>query len=112
MSAGNPFAPLGSKAVGVRTKEEGRGLTLGDLITAANQDASDDSAKVWNGNRLTPLENATMTDVLAKVKKMTRKLIKLEPLHTEFLLISMVLPSDEEWESVKQHESQKTRAQW
>lgn len=114
VGAGDPLVNYGYKPV--RDVEGpaqtvGHGVTLGDLIIAANHDSIPDSADVWSKGDSVPLQDETLTGVVAKVKEVVRKPIYIQPQHTNIFLDSMVVPSDVEWESVKKYESQETRAQ-
>lgn len=104
MNSGDSPCRLPCKGVTVEAMDNNQGLTLGDLIVAANRDASGNHYTVIRREeRLIYIQDTTLTDVLTKVKESTRKPIKLEPLHTEINLKYMVLPSDEEWASMKKH---------
>lgn len=94
----NQTSNYGAKRFDVKNKK-GKGLTLGAIIDAAVTIRGDGWAR--QGTSYENLQDATLGDIMQKIGETDRKPAKCHIHWTTFRLNRMVIPTEEEWESVK-----------
>ena len=97
--AGNTTKKLGDKSFNVKRSDDENGLTLGAIIDAAFTDKG--GGILRTGSRCETLQDVTLDDLIQKLGVTGRKPAKCDSYYTTICLEGIVIPSEEEWASVK-----------
>lgn len=106
LGTGKSRAPRTSKFWNV-DERHGRGLTLGDVIDAGSKRQNASDAYVVLNGRAETLRKASLDDAVEALSGAGRKSVRIEAGVSAIGLKHMVIPSEEEWESMKKDDRTK-----